>query len=105
MRFPSSRVLVAIVILLSLLLVVIMESAGLGAFPLPWVRPITRTLCAANLIVALVGLGSPRSAAWINYLLLSIATYILASATPIAALWIIPKNMFFAVTYAFSSLW
>jgi hypothetical protein len=105
MRYPTSNVLIAVVVLLSLLLVLLVEAAGLGAFSPLWIRPIIRVICAANLLVALAGLGTSQPTAWINYLLLSIAAYVVASTTPIAALWIIPKNMFFAVTYAFSSLW
>ncbi|CDZ37926.1 hypothetical protein NOJ28_18930 [Neorhizobium galegae] len=105
MRYPTSNVLIAVVVLLSLLLVLLMEAPGLGAFSPLWIRPIIRVICAANLLVALAGLGTSRPTAWINYLLLSFAAYVVASATPIAALWIIPKNMFSAVTYAFSSLW
>ncbi|CAN7249179.1 hypothetical protein [Neorhizobium sp. LjRoot104] len=105
MRYPTSNVLIAVVILLSLLLVLLMEAAGLGAFSPLWVRPIIRVICAANLIVALVGLGSPRSTGWINYLLLSITTYVVASTTPTAALWVIPRTMLVAVRHAFSSLW
>lgn len=105
MRYPTSNVLIAVVVLLSLLLVLLMEAAGLGAFSPLWIRPIVRVICAANLLVALAGLGTSRSIAWIDYLLLSIAAYVVASATPIAALWVIPKTMFFAVRHAFSSLW
>jgi hypothetical protein len=105
MRYPRSNVLIAVVVLLSLLLVLLMEAAGLGAFSPLWIRPIIRVICAANLLVALAGLGTSRSVAWINYLLLSITAYVVASTTPIAALWVIPKTTFFAVSYAFSSLW
>ncbi|CDZ50596.1 hypothetical protein [Neorhizobium galegae] len=105
MRYPTSNVLIAVVVLLSLLLVLLMEASGFGTFSPLWIRPITRVICAANLLVALAGLGATRSTAWINYLLLSIAAYVVASTTPIAALWVIPKTMFFAVRHAFSSLW
>jgi hypothetical protein len=105
MRYPTSNVLTAVVVLLSLLLVIHMEAAGLGAFSPLWIRPIVRVICAANLLVALPGLMTPKHVAWLNYLLLSIAAYVVASTTPIAALWVIPKTMFFAVRHAFSSLW
>jgi hypothetical protein len=105
MRHPTPNVLIAVVVLLSLLLVLLIEAAGPGAFSPLWIRPITRVICAANLLVALAGLGTSRSVAWINYLLLSITAYVVASTTPIAALWVIPKNTFFAVIHAFSSLW
>ena len=105
MRYPTSNVLIAVVVLLSLLLVLLMEAAGLEAFSPLWIRPIIRVICAANLLVALAGLVTSRSTAWINYLLLSITAYVVASTTPIAALWVIPKTTFFAVSYAFSSLW
>ena len=105
MRYPTSNVLIAVVILLSLLIIVLVEAAGFGAFSPLWIRPIIRVICAANLLVALAGLGTSRPTAWINYLLLSITTYVVASTTPIAALWVIPKNTFFGVIYAFSSLW
>ncbi len=105
MRYPTSNVLIAVVVLLSLLLVLLVEAAGLGAFSPLWIRPIIRVTCAANLLVALAGLGTPRSTAWINYLLLSITAYIVASTTPIAALWVIPRTMLVAVRHAFSSLW
>jgi hypothetical protein len=105
MRYPTSNVLITVVVLLSLLLVLLIEAAGLGAFSPLWIRPIIRVICAVNLLVALAGLATSRSTAWINYLLLSITAYVVASTTPIAALWVIPKTMFFAVSHAFLSLW
>ncbi|EUB95022.1 hypothetical protein PMI07_002800 [Rhizobium sp. CF080] len=105
MRYPTSNVLIAVVVLLSLLLVLVMEASGFGAFSPLWNRPIVRGICAANLLVALPGLMRAKHVAWINYLLLSITTYIVASTTPIAALWIIPRTAFLAVRHAFSSLW
>ncbi|MCJ9752258.1 hypothetical protein MOV61_16180 [Neorhizobium sp. BETTINA12A] len=105
MRYLTSNALIAVVVLLSLLLVFLTEAAGLGAFSPLWIRPIVRVICAANLLVALPGLMTAKHIAWLNYLLLSIAAYIVASTTPIVALWAIPRNMFFAVRHAFSSLW
>ncbi|CDN47291.1 hypothetical protein [Neorhizobium galegae] len=105
MRYPTSNALIAVVVLLSLLLVLLMEASGFGAFSPLWNRPIIRVICAANLLVALPGLMTRKHVAWLNYLLLSIAAYVVASTTPIAALWVIPKTMFFAVRHAFSSLW
>ncbi|MDR6815035.1 hypothetical protein J2X76_000189 [Neorhizobium sp. 2083] len=105
MRYPTSRALIATIILLSLLLIVLMEAAGLGAFSPLWIRPIVRVMCAANLLVALPGLMTAKQAAWLNYLLLSITTYVVASTTPIAALWVIPRTAFLTVRHAFSSLW
>ncbi|MCJ9669295.1 MULTISPECIES: hypothetical protein [unclassified Neorhizobium] len=102
---PSSRVLVAIAVFLSLLLIALMEASGFGAFSPLWIRPIVRVICAANLLVALPGLMTAKHIAWLNYLLLSIAAYVVASTTPIAALWVIPKTMFLAVRHAFSSPW
>ncbi|WP_037080695.1 hypothetical protein [Neorhizobium vignae] len=105
MRCPTSNVLIAVVALLSLLLVVLMETAGFGVFSPLWNRPIVRVICAANLLVALPGLMTAKHVAWLNYLLLSIAAYVVASTTPITALWIIPRTAFVAVTHAFSTLW
>ncbi|PXA88010.1 hypothetical protein DMC25_11780 [Caulobacter sp. D4A] len=97
--------LAIVAIFLSLVLVVFVEAVGFGAFSPLWIRPIVRATCAANLLVALAGLMTVRHATWINYLLLSITTYIVASTTPIAALWVIPRAMLLTVIYAFSSLW
>lgn len=105
MHYLTSNALIAVIVLLSLLLVLLMEAPGLGAFSPLWVRPIVRVICAANLLVALPGLMTPKHIAWLNYLLLSIAAYVVASTTPIAALWVIPKTMFLAVRHAFSSPW
>ncbi|MDQ0133534.1 hypothetical protein J2T08_001435 [Neorhizobium galegae] len=104
-RLPSSLLLVVIAALLSLLLIFLTEAALLGAFSSVWIRPIIRVTCAANLLVALPGLMTAKQVAWLNYLLLSITTYVVASTTPIAALWIIPRTAFLAVRHAFSSLW
>jgi len=105
MRFPTSNVLIAVVVLLSLLLILLMEAVGLGAFSPLWIRPIIRVICAANLLVALAGLATSRSTAWINYLLLSITAYVVTSTTPIAALWVIPRNAIPAVRHAFLPPW
>ncbi|CDZ62814.1 Hypothetical protein NGAL_HAMBI2605_21390 [Neorhizobium galegae bv. orientalis] len=102
---PSSRLLVAIAVFLSLLLIALMEASGFGAFSPLWNRPIVRVICAANLLVGLAGLMTAKHVAWINYLLLGVTTYVVASTTPIAALWIIPRTAFLAVRHAFSSLW
>lgn len=105
MRYPTSRALIATIILLSLLIIVLVEAAGFGAFSPLWTRPVVRVICAANLLVALPGLMTAKQAAWINYLLLSIAVYVVVSTTPIAALWVIPRNAIPAVRHAFLPPW
>ena len=105
MRHLTSNILIAAIILLSALLIFLPEAAGFGAFPPLWIRPIVRVVCAANLLVALPGLMTAKHTAWLNYLVLSIITYVVASTTPIAALWGIPRTMLVAVRHAFSSLW
>ncbi|MCQ1833631.1 hypothetical protein [Neorhizobium galegae] len=94
-----------IAVFLSLLLIALMEASGFGTFSPLWNRPIVRVICAANLLVGLAGLMTAKHVAWINYLLLGVTTYVVASTTPIAALWIIPRTAFLAVRHAFSSLW
>lgn len=51
MRYPTSNVLISVVVLLSLLLVLLMEAAGLGAFSPLWIRPIIRVICAAEYVL------------------------------------------------------
>ena len=93
-RMQSLRTthLIIVVLLLSALAIISNEFTGAGLLSFDTHKILVYLVFMINTAIAILGLWTPRRAAWLGYLVAGFASMILIGAsTPISALWIFTK--------------